>query len=72
VFNGLTANTAHGLIDQNWALLAITQMAEIRAGVVATVESFSTYFDAEMVTVWVVSFAGFTAHSLAFMGSARL
>jgi len=72
MFNGLAACAAHRLIDQNWALLAITQMAEIRAGVVATIEGFSTDFDAEVVTFWVVSFASFTADSLAFMDSARL
>lgn len=72
MFNGLTANTAHGLIDQNWALFTITQMAEIGTGVVATIEGFSANFDAEMVAFWIISFTGFTADSLAFMGSARL
>lgn len=72
MLNSLAAYTTHGLVDQNGALLAITQMAEIRAGMVTTVEGFSADFNAEMVTFRVVSFAGFTADSLAFMGSARL
>jgi len=45
-------------------------VAKIRAGMVATIECLSTDFDAEMMTVGIISFTGFTADSLAFMGSA--
>jgi len=71
VLHCLTACAAHGIIDQNGTLFTVTQVTEIRAGMVSTIEGLSTDFDAEMVTFGVITFAGFTTDSLAFMGSAR-